>query len=124
MTKEYKDPVQKLEFEIAEVAERIRAYKEIMQRLTAQVLCIKYMRVAAPGSPMQVRIGRRRDSDWIPGVLVSRKDNKRGISYQVLIQSEQGAKVLQVPEWRVRPSDEVQHALDEEAAHNVGIGHA
>jgi uroporphyrinogen-III synthase len=57
-------------------------------------------------------------------VLVGRKDNKRGISYQVLIQSEQGAKVLQVPEWRVRPSDEVQHALDEEAAHNVGIGHA
>lgn len=38
MTKEYKDPVQKLEFEIAEVAERIRTYKEIMQRLTAQVL--------------------------------------------------------------------------------------
>ena len=124
MTKEYKDPVQKLEFEIAEVAERIRTYKEIMQRLTAQVLCIKYMRVAAPGSPMQVRVGRRRDSDWIPGVLVGRKDNKRGISYQVLIQGEQGAKVLQVPEWRVRPSDEVQHALDKEAAHNVGIGHA
>ncbi|MEM3247436.1 MAG: hypothetical protein QW207_02760 [Candidatus Micrarchaeaceae archaeon] len=124
MTKEYKDPVQKLEFEIVEVAKRVRTYKEIMRGLTAQVLRIKYMRVAAPGSPIQVRVGRRRDSDWIPGVLIGRKDNKRGISYQVLIQSEQGAKVLQVPEWRVRPSEEMQHALDVEAAQGLGISHA
>lgn len=124
MIKEYKDPVQKLEFEIAEVAERIRTYKGIMQRLTAQLLCIKYIRRAAPGLPIQVRVGRRRDSDWILGVLVGRKDNKRGISYQVLIAPEQSAKVLQVPEWRVRPSEIMQHALDEEAARNVGIDHA
>ena len=116
MTREYSDPVQKLEFEIAELADRIRTYQEIMQRLTARVRSIQYMRVAALGTPMQVRVGRRRDSDWIPGVLIGRKGTKRGVSYQVLIQREQGAQVLQVPEWRVRLGDAAPHALDEEAA--------